>query len=119
MDQVKRRKEAFMARLQRRLRADGECLLYNGSMTDGYPCITFRWKGKIEKLKVMRVFMILKHGAPLPVGYDVGHLPECPSRACVRHIELEHHYVNALTDPKGNHFPSESENPPSVGHRQS
>lgn len=116
MDQVTRRKAAFIARLNRRITPDGDCLLYNGSLADGYPCINFRYKGQHIKMKAHRVFMILKHKAPLPIGYDVGHTPECKSLRCVKHIELEHFYINAFTDPSGSHLPpSESEDPPPVG----
>lgn len=108
-----------MARLQARITPVEGCLIYKGSMSEGYPCINFRYKKQHVKIKACRVFMILKHGAPLPLGYDTGHTPECTSRACVKHIELEHHYVNALTDPQGKHLPRESEDPQPVGHRQS
>lgn len=106
MKQVRTRKDAFIARLQRRVKPDGACLLYNGSLTEGYPRINLRYKGKHLSIKAHRVFMILKHGKPLPMGCDVGHTPECHSRACVKHIELEIRTINSYTDPQGSHLPA-------------
>lgn len=113
MDQVRRRKEAFTARLNARIEMRGQCLLYRGSLAEGYPCINFRFKGQHIKMKAHRVFAILKHGAPLPLNYDVGHLPECPNRACVKHIELEHRYSNSYTDPQGNNLARAGRSPAS------
>jgi hypothetical protein len=104
--QVQAHKERFAARLQRRLSVEGECLVYDGSLCDGYPCITFRFKGKHLKMKVHRVFIILKRASPIPVGFDVGHLTGCSTRRCVKHIELQHYKENRTTDPLGEHFAS-------------
>jgi hypothetical protein len=97
-------KARFMRRLQNRLVPKGECLLYRATLVDGYPGITFRFNKQIVKMKVHRVFAILKHGKPLPIGYDVGHTAECHSRACVKHIQLQHFISNCTTDPEGKHF---------------
>lgn len=111
MHHMRKDKERFTARLQRRIEPSGDCLLYGGGKlrgSGGYPNIAYRFKGKMIVMKVHRLFMILKHRAPLPMGYDVGHTLECTSRACVKHIELELRIMNGFTDPQGSHLPAPS-----------
>ena len=92
---VKRDKAGFIRRLSARLVPVGECLVYRAAKTpDGYPNITFRYNGKHTAIKAHRVFAILQHCAPLPVGMDVGHEEHCHNRGCVRHIALQHYTVN-------------------------
>ena len=91
---VKRNKARFIQRLQRRLSAEGECFIYRATTVDGYPQISLRYAGKHLCMKAQRLFLILKTGAQIPLGFDAGHFANCPSRACVRHIELQHHTEN-------------------------
>ena len=99
---VRRDKAAFIRRLASRLRAtENGCLLYEATKVDGYPTITFRYAGRHIVMRVHRVFVILKHCAPIPLGYETAHTPDCTSRACVRHIELQHFSENAATNNGG------------------
>lgn len=97
-DQVKRRKVAFMARLTKRLKAVGECLVYQGTRDHkGYARANFRYKGEHVSIGVHRLFLILKLGRPIRRGYESGHLPECQHRACVKHLREEHYSTNAAS----------------------
>ena len=90
-DQVRRRKAAFIARLEARTTHDAEtgCRRYRATCSDGYPLITFKFQGQSLVMKVHRVFAILRNCAPIPVGMDVGHLPHCKNRDCVAHTQLQ------------------------------
>ncbi len=109
VDQVKRRKEEFIARLQRNLTAQGECLLYGGTLDHkGYARLNFRYRGRHVTIHAHRLFLILRQCAPLPKGFEAGHTKGCVSRTCVRHVELQHYRVNAHTnngETKDNQIP--------------
>lgn len=98
-DQVTRRKDAFTARLQRLVRTNKNgCVLGKGSLDHkGYPRMNFKYKGRHVTIHMMRVFLILKTCAPIPVGYDTGHIG-CKDRRCVRHIELQPYRENCVTN---------------------
>ena len=99
LDQVKRRKSEFIARLQRHIRPAGDCLIFDGTMDhNGYPRMNFKFKGQHITLHAHRLFMILKNCALLPAGYEAGHEPGCPHRGCVRHLTLQHFRVNSVTN---------------------
>lgn len=99
VDQVRRRKHQFITRLERNITHTPEgCALYRGTLDhNGYPRINFRYNGSHVTIHAYRLFAILKHRAPLPVGYDAAHMPGCTSRRCVRHVEVQHYSVNART----------------------
>lgn len=89
-DQILRRKEQFIRRLEARVVHEvSGCKRYRATCSDGYPLITFRYKGKLVVMKVHRVFAIIRHCAPIPLGMDVGHLPTCKNRDCVVHTALQ------------------------------
>lgn len=97
-DQIARRKDAFMRRLQRRLRAVGDCLLYEGTKDHkGYARANFRYNGKLVTIGMHRAFLIMKLKRPIRRGYEAGHLPECQHRSCVKHLREEHYKTNAMT----------------------
>jgi hypothetical protein len=97
---VKRNKAKFAARLEQMLEVSGDCLLHRGTRDHGgYPRINFRYKGQHFSIQVMRVFVILKTCAPIPLGYEAGHVG-CPRRSCIRHVELLHYKYNASTNPR-------------------
>lgn len=96
MDQVKRRKAAFIARLQRRLRQAGHCLVYEGTKDHkGYPRLNLRYKGEHVSIGAHRVFLILQLGRPIKRGYHAGHAVICEHLACVAHLREEHYKVNS------------------------
>lgn len=101
-DQVKRRKNKFIEHLLRHLPKESDlagCLNFIGAISpDGYGSLSFRHKGEHVRIHVHRIFMILQLGKPIPVGHDAGHTSTCRSRSCVRHIELQHHKDNAVTN---------------------
>ena len=89
-DQVKRRKDAFMARLQRLVRAEGDCVIGLGTKDrKGYPRMNLKRGGIHRSVHMMRVFIILRRSAPIPLGMDVGHTEECRDVRCVKHIKLQ------------------------------
>lgn len=97
----------FAARLQGRLKRVNGCVLYDASLTSsGYARVTV-WdaaKKKTDMIHAHRLFLILKLGRPIKLGYDSGHHPLCGHRNCVLHIEEQHYSENALTDPNGENF---------------
>ena len=98
LDQVKRRKEAFIARLSSHIIQRGTCLCYEATKDHkGYARLNFRHKGKHISIAVQRVFMILKLCKPIPLAHEAGHTEECEHRTCVRHLQLEHYADNAAT----------------------
>lgn len=101
-DQVRRRKDAFIARLQRQLRNVGRCIVSISTADhNGYPRMGFKFQGRHVNIHVMRVIAILRNFGPIPEGYEVAHIEGCAVRACVYHTELQHYSRNAVTDPKG------------------
>lgn len=98
---VKRDKQAFVTRLQRNLNPSGECLIWAGTLDPkGYGRVSFRFNGRHVLIGVHRVFAILKNCGPIPLGMEAAHGSECTSRACVRHVSLQHYKENAATWPK-------------------
>lgn len=98
MDQIKRRKDAFMKRLTDRLEQRGGCVCYVGSLDHkGYARLNVRYKGQHVTLHAHRVFLILKQQRPIKRGYEAGHLPGCLYRTCVAHLREEHFKSNAST----------------------
>lgn len=101
MDQVKRRKAAFIARLSARLRQAGACLLYDGTKDHkGYARFNVRYKGEVVSIGAHRGFLILSLGRPIRRGYEAGHSEICEHRACVAHLREEHYRTNAATNGK-------------------
>lgn len=97
-DQVTRRKDGFMRRLQRNIEQIGECLCYKGSVDHkGYARLNIRYRGEHVSIHAHRLFLILKIKKPIPLGFEAGHLPECEHRTCVKHLRLEHYTSNAAT----------------------
>lgn len=97
-DQVKRRKAAFIARLQRRLKQEGHCLIYTGTRDHkGYARLNVRYKGQHVSIGAHRAFLILQLGRPIRRGYEAGHSEICQHRACVAHLREEHYRSNAAT----------------------
>jgi hypothetical protein len=98
VDQVRRRKAEFIARLQKNLVPVGECLCYRG-VTDhkGYPVMNFKYEGQPVQIGVHRVFAILGACRPIPRGMEAAHGDECKERTCVLHVSLQHYKVNAAT----------------------
>jgi hypothetical protein len=97
-DQVKRRKALFIARLQRQLRTINGCIVAIGTCSEnGYPRMNFRYKGELVTIHVMRVIAILRNCGPIPLGFEVAHEDDCPSRTCVLHTRLLHFSENANT----------------------
>lgn len=104
MDNVKRRKAQFTARLQARLERVGECLCYKGTLDHkGYARLNVSYlrggKGpaQVVTIHAQRLFLILKLGRPLRRGYEAGHEERCSHRTCVLHVEEEHYKLNAMT----------------------
>ena len=99
MDQVKRRKEAFAARLAKHLRTKGECRLYAGTLDHkGYARLNFRYQGRHVSIHAHRLFLIMKLRKPIPLEYEAGHEECCKHRNCVIHVRLEHYKKNASTN---------------------
>lgn len=97
LDQVRRRKEAFIARLQSLVYADGPCILYKGAKNvNGYGRMNFRFKDHRRRtreashvqIEAHRLFLILRLGTPIPTDREAGHY-FCHNEACVRHVELQ------------------------------
>lgn len=100
-DQVKRRRDAFMARIYARLERDGDCLCFAGTLDHkGYARLNFRYNGQHVTIGAHRLFLILKIKKPIPLEYEAGHMPECNHRNCVKHLRLEHYKSNAATRGK-------------------
>lgn len=99
VDQVKRRKQAFITRLQSRLVSTVTgCLYYEGAQDHkGYPVMNFKYRGQHVQIGVHRVFAILGACGPIPRGMEAAHADECTSRTCVRHVALQHYKDNAST----------------------
>lgn len=105
MDNVIRRKDAFMQRLQRNLVKRGSCLCYRGTLDHkGYARLNLShrhmYRG-VERKRVTihahRLFLILKLKRPIRRGYEAGHLSRCEHRTCVVHVREEHYRSNAAT----------------------
>lgn len=86
--QVRADKERFIARLQRNVEVEGECVVWTGSCNNrGYPRMNLRGAGGTHhQLGVHRVFAMLQTCAPIPYGHEVDH--ECQNRRCVRHLNV-------------------------------
>ena len=98
-DQVRRLKGKFIARLQRNIIAEGECLLYRGGRhVKGYTRLTFRYEGQHVTIYAHHVFGILMNCAPIPLEIEVDH--ECKNRRCVKHLRLIHYKKNASANGK-------------------
>lgn len=88
LGQVKKDKERFIARLERNIRREGDCIIWRGRKdTCGYGHINFRHHGKHHPIAVHRLFLILRLCSPIPAGYEAGHT--CGNRACVKHVQLQ------------------------------
>ena len=94
VDQVKRRRDEFIARLQRRVsppvpnpELGTPCRFWLGQVTpNGYGRISFRLPGREHtNLYVHRLFLILRLCRPLAADREAGHL--CHNRLCVVHLE--------------------------------
>lgn len=95
MDQVKRRKDALIARIQRWTRAEGECVVWHGAHDGcGYGVLSFKYMRKHIKINVPRIVLIMQLGTPIPESIEAGHT--CGNRACIRHIEAQHYKDNLL-----------------------
>lgn len=104
MDQITRRKAAFIDRLNGRLVQRGACLCYRATLDHkGYARINLSYKPDPSKLRelisigVHRLFLIMKLQRPIKRGFEAGHLPECNHRTCVAHLREEHYKTNAAT----------------------
>lgn len=99
MDQVRRRKAQFIARLQRRLRQEGHCLVFEDTRDHkGYARFNVRYKGKHVTIHAHRAFLILQLGRPIRRGFEAGHSEICDRRQCVAHLREEHYKTNAVTN---------------------
>lgn len=101
---VQSRSNRFAARLRKHIQPLDGCFVYNGSRQNGYARMNFRHNGKHVSIHAHRVFLIIKLGRPIRIGYDAGHTSECRHRHCVLHVIEQHHTENAITDPTGDHF---------------
>jgi hypothetical protein len=88
------RKERFIQRLLRHLRADGPCLLWTGAMRGGrvgpgYPTMNFGiGRSRRKCVDVHRIFLILQLGRPIRDKMEAGHYL-CMNTRCVRHVREE------------------------------
>ena len=95
LDQVKRRREAFIKRLTQNLKSDGDHVLWTGSVNaKGYPRANFRYAGRQIRIPVTHIFVILQESRPIPTGYEAGHELWCHHRHCVKHVFLQHYVEN-------------------------
>lgn len=96
VDQVRRRKEAFIQRLSRNVMVvqrhmPEPCQIWTGTSSRYYGRITFRLVGMGNRkeshvqLDAHRVFLILKLGRPIADNMEAGHT--CGESLCMRHIE--------------------------------
>lgn len=104
MDNVRRRKQQFMRRLESRIVRIGECRVYQGTLDHkGYARLNLSYKPTedtpAERVTIgaHRLFLILKLRRPIRRGFEAGHLPECEHRACVLHLREEHYKSNAAS----------------------
>lgn len=99
MDQMKRRRKAFQARLTSHLRKCGACMIYDGTLDHkGYARLNFYYQGGRITIHAHRLFLIMKIRKPIPLEYEAGHSKDCEHRACVAHVKLEHYKKNAVTN---------------------
>lgn len=87
LDQIKRRKEQFIARLERNVRKDGDCYLWVGrGHSNGYGEINFRiGTNKTFCIGAHRLFLILKIQRPIADGMEAGHF-HCHNARCMKHV---------------------------------
>lgn len=96
IDQVRRRKEAFIHRLEQRIQMGGipdgyttPCRFYNGASYHGYPNLTFHLPGSNGDKYVVhahRLFWVLANCQEIPKGMEPDHT--CQNRACIAHLNL-------------------------------
>ena len=105
-DQIARRKEAFIARLERHLIAipnpklGTPCQIWTGQAAgrNGYPRINFRALAKkgaprsVVQFGVHRLFLTLTLKRPIAPGMDAAHL--CHEQRCCSHLEEHSHQQN-------------------------
>lgn len=95
VDQSVRRKEQFIARLNRWIKIKPGCMgtpcrIWQGSTRGGkyrgkYPCMNFYYMGACIMVDVHRVFLIMMLGRPIAEGMECGHL--CHNSKCCVHVE--------------------------------
>lgn len=104
VDQVRRRKKAFITRFLRNTRMDGPCLVWTGSANgSGYPHMNFRLPGpckrgdnsNIVRLGAHRVFLTLMLRRPIQPKHEAGHY-FCHNPMCVRHLEEQTRHQNLM-----------------------
>ena len=98
--QCREHPETFIARLNGLLEWEGDHALFKGSKrSNGYGRVSFRWRvdGKPKHLCIdaHRLFLILMLRRPIRIGYDAGHMEECPYRHCVKHVFEQPFKANA------------------------
>lgn len=107
-DAVRRDKARFIARLEGCVKAVGECQLWTKSACpSGYGRTTL-WSERLKKnvsIHAHRLFLILKLGRPIRVGYEAGHEAGCVDSLCVRHVEEQHWQENLKQQARGNDVP--------------
>lgn len=105
---VKRRKEALIARLNSKIRVEGECRIWTGAAdANGYARLDFRVPGPRRRgetgkhlfIGVHRLFLILRMAQPIPEDVEVGHY-YCHNRLCVAHVKPQTRQEN-LRDRDG------------------
>lgn len=93
-DQLRRNREAFIARLQRLVRVDGDCRTWTGAPdANGYARLCFYVPGQRRRgrqprkffIGVHRLFLMLALKRPINEGMEAGHY-ECHNRLCVKHV---------------------------------
>jgi hypothetical protein len=96
--QVRRDKQRLIDRINRHCRMQNGCYVWVAGKNPGndYPQMNFRHKGKVIKINVPRVILILKLCAPIPMNIEAGHASGCANRACILHIEPQHWKQNLL-----------------------
>lgn len=101
MDNIRRRKDKFIARLNSRLEKRGDCLCYNGTKDqNGYARLSLSYKPDEKRRQIVtihahRLFLILKLRRPIRLSHEAGHLETCEHRTCVLHVQEEHYSFNA------------------------
>lgn len=87
VNQVRRRKDALIKRLERNIRWEGGCAIWTGAKNShGYGRINFRVGSKHAQFTAHAVFMTLMLKAPIPDDKEIDHI--CNRRDCVRHLQL-------------------------------
>jgi hypothetical protein len=92
--EVKHHRERFIARLQRHLVVDGECVIWTGACRGGrtgpgYPTMNFNvGKNKRRCVDVHRIFLMLMLCRPIAPKMEAGHY-FCMNTRCVRHVQEE------------------------------